>query len=128
MFGRFRYLYPRILLVMMLVTFLSPSMGWGTVASHEQLTHATVEIDWEELEHGHSHDNHHSSLPDESHDYQDAHSSIGHLLAHMPASLFETPILDFVQSAQTAPLFIYVPLIERYLEPPLPPPKIALPY
>ncbi|PPD46450.1 MAG: hypothetical protein CTY14_06175 [Methylotenera sp.] len=98
------------------------------VASHEQLTNAAMEINWEEFEHGHSHDHHHSALPDESHDQQNAHTSIGHLLAHMPASLFENPELNFLQPAQTISSFFYAPLIELYLEPPLPPPKVVLSY
>lgn len=101
------------------------------VASHEQIAHeiSKPDIHLEQDEHAHSHADHYSSTSDESYDHhQDAHSSIGHLLAHMPISLFETPTFSMAQLAEPAPEFLYAPLVHRYLEPPLPPPKIVLPY
>jgi hypothetical protein len=66
----------RLLLFVLLVTFLSPSLGWQLLASHEQIEH-------ERIEHAHApaalHDNHDHET--------DAHGHIGHLLTHMPVHI-----------------------------------------
>lgn len=76
----------RMTLLLMLLTFLSPSFGWQMVANHEQLVHGPQPPDFS----AHAHDHcHHGDKADEvaGHDHEDAHSMIGHLLGHMPASL-----------------------------------------
>jgi hypothetical protein len=67
----------RILLFVMLATFLSPSLGWQMIASHEQLEHAGVSLAI-------------SDHANENDDHSDAHSSIGHVLTHMPIDLGAT--------------------------------------
>ena len=74
----------RVLLIAMLATFLSPSLGWQMVASHEQLEHAGVAVTVA----GHDHDGDHD-------DHADAHSSIGHVLTHMPIDLAATTTIRF---------------------------------
>lgn len=119
---RSRSLYARFLLVMMLATFLSPAMGWGMTISHGQPLHADIEMDKAHVGHHHSHNHHPSGQALE--DHQAAHSLIGHLLSHMPVDLLASASLAIVKPSQIAPAFLHVPLVPRYLEPPLPPPKV----
>lgn len=79
-----RILTARVLLFAMLATFLSPSLGWQMVASHEQLEHAGVVVSVA----GHDHD-------DDQDDHADAHSSIGHVFTHMPIDLAATTTIRF---------------------------------
>jgi hypothetical protein len=126
MFYRFRPLCARFLLIIMMATFLSPAMSTGMMISHGQLTHSNIQVDSEITEHHHSHGHQHFQLDQAFEDHQEAHSLIGHLLAHMPADLIATSSLNVVKPTQTTPLFFHAPLVPRYLEPPLPPPKVTL--
>lgn len=71
-----RQVFGRGLLVVMLTTLLSPTVGWGMVATPDQLAHAGVSKSIDEHDHDHG--------PLDNHDHQDAHSFIGHVLTHMP--------------------------------------------
>lgn len=119
MFRRARQLYSRILLVMMLATFLSPSLGWGMVASHEQLSDSITAADNTDFAHDHDH----PSVPDDSHDHQDAHASIGHLLTHMSVSFFVPFCLDILPVAQSKSPFLHLAVLQADLEPLLRPPR-----
>lgn len=107
------------MLAVMLVTFLSPMMGWGMIASHEQLAHSatgtdnTVFVD----------DHHRPSTPDDVHDHQDAHASIGHLLTDMPVGLFATPSLDIQPVTQAKLPFLHLIALQADPEPLLRPPR-----
>ncbi len=84
MISSIQILASRVLLFAMLATFLSPSLGWQMVASHDQLEHAGVAVSVA----GHGHDDDHD-------DHADAHSSIGHVLTHMPIDLAATTTIRF---------------------------------
>jgi hypothetical protein len=106
-------------LVFMLVTFLSPMLGWAMVASHEELAHAAAVLADREPERDHfgAADHDHGLPPD--HDHTDPHSFIGHLFSHMPFQLatgFEllrrestamrlAMTADHITSASVEPLF-----------------------
>lgn len=82
-----RLLTCRLLLALMLLTFLSPDFGWQVVAGHDALAHMAAEGD--DHGHGHDHDDHHEAVlagEASGHDHEDAHSMIGHVLSHMPAT------------------------------------------
>lgn len=69
-------LVSRVVLLVMLATFLSPSLGWQMIASHDQLAHAAAS-------HGAGADHDHDGRGD----HGDAHSSIGHVFTHMPMNV-----------------------------------------
>jgi hypothetical protein len=79
----------RLLLALMLLTFLSPGFGWQVVAGHDLLAHAAAEAHGHgHDDHDHDHDHHGAVLAGgtAAHDHEDAHSMIGHVLSHMPAA------------------------------------------
>ena len=85
-FARNRFV-ARLLLAVMLTTFLSPSFAWHMRADHHEI------LGEAHSEHDHDHDVDH---PDEATDDPvDAHASIGHLLGHltMQSSRFEVLVL-----------------------------------
>lgn len=108
-----RLLASRVLLFAMLATFLSPSLGWQMVASHEQLEHASVAVSVA----GHDHDGDHD-------DHADAHSSIGHVLTHMPIDLGAATTIRFApgkESALLSPQFsVHDTPPESHFRPPRP--------
>lgn len=82
-----RNLTSRLLLSLMLLTFLSPSFGWQMVAGHELLEHSKVGM--EEGHHDHHHDELFADRPvPHDHEHEDAHTMAGHVLSHMPATTF----------------------------------------
>ena len=121
MFRRAQQFFLRFVLLVMLSSFLSPSFGLGMVASHDQLAHASV---------GQGHADHEHDQPGPKHDaqdHQDAHSSIGHLLTHMPIGMFEMPHLAFPPLDQ-ALLPIPESLVLSFEStPPFRPPRAFLP-
>jgi hypothetical protein len=78
----------RLLLVVLMGTFLSPSFGWQMVASHGESDHASVAVMAD-------HADIHLESDGRDHDHDDvAHGQIGHLLSHLPVFIYETaPIL-----------------------------------
>lgn len=78
----------RLLLVVLLATFLSPSFAWQAVASHEASAHADSGVVADDVDHHHEADAHH-------HDHDEAaHGEIGHLLSHLPVVVPDsTPLL-----------------------------------
>lgn len=91
MTSRLRLLTSRLLLAVMLLTFLSPSFGWQVVAGHDLLSHEAVAEAFEHSPHDHDdgHDGH-DQPPAHGHEHEDAHSMIGHVLSHMPATTVST--------------------------------------
>lgn len=90
-----RLLTSRLLLALMVLTFLSPSFGWQLVAGHELLEHASAAVAADHP-HGHEHAPHDAAPADASsthpHEHEDAHSMIGHVLSHMPATSFSAAV------------------------------------
>jgi hypothetical protein len=110
----------RLLLAVMLATFLAPNFAWQTVASHGEVAHADGVAVADDVDHHHDDDAHH-----QDHD-EAAHSQIGHLLSHLPVVMPEhTPILP-PAATQTA----YPPPHHTFaladIEPPFKPPRSFL--
>lgn len=78
----------RLLLALMLLTFLSPGFGWQMVAAHELPAHDTAVAKAEHHDRGHPGEPPaEKSLADEhDHGYGDAHTMVGHVLSQMPAT------------------------------------------
>lgn len=117
-----RRLVARIMFIVMLATFASPTLGWGMVATHDQLSHGLIDAHAGEVHDDH----HHHDGHDDNTQHQDPHSSIGHLFTHMPAGLFGAPPLIIQPSAQPDIFFVRQSVRAVALEPPLRPPKASL--
>lgn len=76
----------RVILVVILATFLSPTLGWEMIAGHE-LAHS----DTNDADHNHDRD-------PKSHDHKNPHSFMGHLLTHMPMGFSSAPQIDAAPS------------------------------
>lgn len=124
---RLRLLTSRLLLVVMLLTFLSPSFGWQVVAGHDLLVHEAVAAEGEHHPHDHEgeHDAPKQPVP-HGHDHEDPHSMIGHVLSHMPATTLSAtlppqlphqPVQQGVEPSLAIPSF----LPELPYRPPQPP-------
>jgi len=111
----------RLMLVVMLVSFISPSFGLGLIASHDQLSHQFVGL--EHTDHGHDQ----SGTQHDSPDHQDAHTSIGHLLTHLSISFFELPRMGIPPIAQTELPVLDARILPVALQPPFRPPRAFLP-
>lgn len=82
----------RLLLVVLIGTFMSPSFAWQMIDSHNETTIASVVGNDDH----HHHENdlyHHHHEDDGDGDVDTAHGQIGHLLSHMPAVLQEVKSL-----------------------------------
>jgi hypothetical protein len=73
---RLQAIVSRILLMVALLTFLSPTLGWELTATHEQLEHTALALGVPDHD-AHSGDGEHDT----------AHGLMGHVLTHMPAHL-----------------------------------------
>lgn len=79
-------------LLLMMATFLSPSLGWQMAVVHE---HDGQHLVLADPDHHHVHafsSDHDSMLAQEKH--EDAHSMMGHMLGHMPLSLTQESHVD----------------------------------
>lgn len=95
----------RLLLVVMLSTFLSPSFAVGMLSTHDQLEHSNAQLT-ADIEHDHhddaDHDNvDHDAMEHAAHDHEDAHGFIGHLLGHMPIVMSGTTPVSFPPAVQS---------------------------
>ena len=90
-----RPIVSRVVLFVMLLTFLSPNLGWQMTASHDELQHALVH------DPDHGDDDHH-----------EAHGLVGHLLTHMPMSIsaiFSVPLVAARNTPLDAGQFTFSP-------------------
>lgn len=101
----------RALLFVMLATFLSPSLGWQLIASHDQLGHAGGSLAI--ADHADEHD-----------DHSDAHSSIGHVLTHMPIDLGATTTIRLSLGKESELLSPQFSLHDTPPEAPFRPPRL----
>lgn len=103
----------RVLLALMLATFLSPSFGWHVHAGHHEIEAATQPHD-----HGHGHGDHPSGTQGDI----DAHASIGHLLGHLPMQLMQSALFIPSVEAVAPDDAVPVPRIASDSSPPYRPP------
>lgn len=116
----------RLLLVVMLCTFLSPSFAVAMVSTHDQLEHISVQLA-AEIEHDHHDEGDHDATAPAAHEHEheEAHGFIGHLLGHMPvvmsddAAVFFPPVLQAHLSAPKTTISFTL------LDPPFRPPRNA---
>lgn len=102
----------RLLLALMLVTFLSPSFAWHMHAEHHEIAAEARSA------HGHDHDGDHATTDGSG----DAHASIGHLLGHLPMQLSQFEVL-ILAAEDVAPLpEVSAPLLAAQTSPPYRPP------
>lgn len=112
----------RLLLVVLLSTFISPSFAWQMIDSHADSSVAVS---------GHSHDedmyhhhHHHDADGDEEDD--NAHGQIGHLLSHLPAVMHEIASLPSSETSLSVFATCIVVLIFTTTDPPFKPPRNLL--
>lgn len=116
-----RRIVSRIMLLVMLATFVSPSLSWGLVVTHEPSSHGISGSNHEELHGGHIHGYNHDEENDVQH--ENPHSYIGHLFTHMPAGLFSISTLVIQPQTPSKVAFLQEPFVTVDLAPPLRPPK-----
>lgn len=104
----------RVLLTVALITFLSPSLGWQLVATHDELEHMSAHVA--------SHDLHDDS-GNREHEHHDAHGFIGHLFGHLPVFLSAPPILPKADPARSDFADVALVVVHIALEPPFRPPR-----
>ena len=110
----------RLLLAVMLLTFLAPGFGWQAIATHDEIAHASSAFGGA-ADHDHDHDHEHDA-GETGHD-DEAHGAAGHVLAHLPAFLSHVAGFSPVApvGAHFADVRVEWPRISP--EPPLRPPR-----
>lgn len=105
----------RLLLVVLIGTFMSPGFAWQMVDSHsESADTSVIESDTGHYE---SYVHHHH------HDDDAAHGQIGHLLSHLPVFIYETAMIFLPETTQVAyPLHNTISAYAD-IEPPFKPPR-----
>lgn len=105
----------RVLLAVMLATFLAPSFGWHMHAGHDEIA-----ADVQSL-HGHEHDGEHHATDDDG-QAGDAHESIGHLLGHLPMQMSKFEVVLPLAEDVAPSAAVSAPLIVSETSPPYRPP------
>jgi len=107
------------MLLTMLATFASPSFGWGMVTGHIDVPAGH--------DHHHSvmpdHESDHAALPADDADHKDAHTSVGHVLGHMPLNVAASSVTPLVPYGQEKPLFVSPNFPVVGYKPPIRPPR-----
>lgn len=114
----FRLFISKLLLMVMIGTFFSPSIGLAMTAAHGQHGHAESDAMRDD-----DHERHHEQIP---HEHHEAHASIGHLLTHLQADLSGDIRFAFEPQAEPALPALQFTLPRSVYEPPYRPPKSAL--
>ncbi len=113
----------RLLLVVLISTFMSPSFAWQMIDSHNETTIASLAGN--DDHHHHEDDLYHHHHHDEDGDGDDdtAHSQIGHLLSHLPAVMHNIVLLATPQTNSTTfPVLLHV-FTFTATDPPFKPPR-----
>jgi hypothetical protein len=111
----------RLLLVVLVCTFMSPSFAWEMMDSHSDETGLLVMGDTEHYKDVAPHHHHHDGTEADS-----AHSQIGHLLSHLPAVMHQIELMPASLSTSIGiPAKIYS-LIQADTAPPYKPPRAFL--
>ena len=108
----------RLLLVVLIGTFMSPSFAWQMVDSHSESADTSAAVD--ETGHHENYVHHHH------HDDDDApHGQIGHLLSHLPVFIYETAMIFLPATAPVAYPLHHTITACADAEPPFKPPRNA---
>jgi len=113
----------RLLLVVLISTFMSPSFAWQMIDSHNETTIASLVGNDDHHHHENDLYHHHHHDDDGDGDDDTAHSQIGHLLSHLPAMMHDIASLPVSQANSTAfPIFLQV-FAYTATDPPFKPPR-----
>lgn len=106
----------RLLLVVLIGTFMSPSFAWQMVDSHSESAGTSVVVDSAVPHESYGHHQHHD-------DDDAAHGEVGHLLSHLPVFIYETTTIFL--PATTLVAYPASDAITAYAdaEPPFKPPR-----
>lgn len=107
----------RLLLAVLISTFMSPSFAWQMVDSHSGSAGTSVVVDGTGPHESYVHHQHHDDDDDA------AHGEAGHLLSHLPVFIYETATIFLPATALVA--YPASDAITAYAdaEPPLKPPR-----
>lgn len=108
----------RLLLVVLISTFMSPSFAWQMIDSHSEMPSASVAADADHHENDAYH--HHDGDGDED---DGAHSQIGHLLSHLPAVMHNIAPLPVQQENTTTYSICLRTFSLAATDPPFKPPR-----
>ncbi|MGH8727950.1 MAG: hypothetical protein ACREV9_07295 [Burkholderiales bacterium] len=109
----------RVMLFVILATFLSPTLGWEMIASHDDLAHSDRSMNASVTDHDYD-----GSPKD--HEHENPHGFIGHLLTHMPLSFSSAPqIAALPPNRADLPDPLYS-VGHNFPEPPFRPPYLLL--
>lgn len=118
MMSKIIQLTSRLLLVVLIGTFMSPSFAWQMVDSHSESADTSAVVD--ETMHHENYVHHHH------HDDDNApHGQIGHLLSHLPVFIYEAAIIFLPASAPVAYPARHTITAYADAEPPFKPPRAA---
>lgn len=108
----------RVLLALMLATFLSPSFAWHMHAQHHEIAAEA------KSGHGHDHDGDHHPASNDAGDghASDAHASIGHLLGHLTMQMSQFVVMIPPAQDVAPSLDVSAPLLVSETSPPFRPP------
>jgi hypothetical protein len=106
----------RVMLTVMLITFLSPTMGWQLGATHDELEHASAHAASSGVR---------NDAGAAEHEHDEAHGFIGHLLGHLPACLSAPPTLPKADLASAIFIDAACEVARVALEPPFRPPRLS---
>lgn len=109
----------RLLLVVLIGTFMSPGFAWHLIDCHSESADTSVVVD--ETGYLESHMQHRHHHDDE--DYDAAHGQIGHLLSHLPVFIYETAMFFLLESAAVAYPLHHTIAVYADIEPPFKPPR-----
>lgn len=87
----------RLLLVVLIGTFMSPSFAWQMVDSHSGSAGTSVVVDSTVPHESYVHHQHHDDDDDDA-----AHGEVGHLLSHLPVFIYETTTIFLPATALVA--------------------------
>lgn len=110
----------RLLLVVLIGTFMSPSFAWQMVDSHSESADTSVVAGNTGHHESYMHHHHHD---DDNDDDDAAHGQIGHLLSHLPVFIYETATIFLSATAPVAYPVRHTITFYADAEPPFKPPR-----
>ncbi len=113
----------RLLLVVLISTFMAPSFAWQMIDSHNETTIASLAVN--DGHHHHEHDlyHHHHDEDGDDGDEDAAHGQIGHLLSHLPAVMHDIVSLPLSEENSSVFAICIVAFTYTTIDPPFKPPR-----